>query len=70
MIHIEMFLYFSVLFFMCYRISKLPKSNEISLKDEYLAPIRKIKKAWTKKDKFKPRANDDNAAFLKENSKD
>lgn len=76
MIELELFLILVVIFLILvvniltlYVVNKKTTDPSFNLQDKTKEEIKVIKKAWGKRDKYKPYINDDYTAWVKENSK-
>lgn len=67
---IELFLILIVISLTLYVINKKRDNPEFTIQDHVKTELKTYKKAWVKKEKRKPQANDDYAAWVQENTKD
>lgn len=67
---IELFLILIVESFIFYVVNKKRLDPEFTIQDHVKSELKTFKKAWVKKEKRKPQANDDYAAWVQENTKD
>lgn len=69
MIELELFFILVVNILTLYVINKKSIDPSFNLQDKTKEEIKTIKKAWGKRDKYKPYINDDYTAWVKENTK-
>lgn len=69
MIELELFLIFLALCVLIWVVNKKQSDPVFTIQKAVTDEVRAVKKAWVKRDKYKPYVNDDHKAWLKENSK-
>lgn len=62
MIEVELFLIFIAIVVLIYVVNKKKEDPGYTIQNQ----VREVKKAWVKRDKYKPYVNDDYKAWLKE----
>ena len=69
LIAFELFLVLIINSLILYTINKKQDDPTFTIQEKVKDEVKTFKKAWVKKDKYKPYVNDDYKAWVKENSK-